>query len=170
MIEILMILLGLIFSYFLKDINFLSLQFSFLNSEIIYPDFLILFLIFFSLRSSEVLGIWIGFFAGLLEDSTILKFSKTEFHPLLGMHTLVYPIVGYILSKFKRFLDINNTGVAIFVTFIAAFSTRTFVWLLMGIMDNFYQSYSILATSLYTSLLAPVWFLLLKWTYYKKEL
>lgn len=169
MIKILMFFLGLIFSYLLKDLNFLSLQFNFLNSEIIYPDFVIIFIIFCSLKTSDVMGIWIGFFAGLLEDSTILKFSKTEYAPLLGIHTLVYPILGFFIAKFNRLIDIQNSKTIVFITFVSTFVSRTAVWFLFGLLDTFYQSYSIFATSLYTSILAPIWFMLLKWIYYKDK-
>ncbi len=167
MLKILKIFLGLIFSYFLKDINFLSLQFNFLNSEVIYPDFVIIFIIFFSLQNTDLFGIWIGFFAGLLEDSTILKFSKSEYTPLIGIHTLVYPILGYTLAKLNRFVDIHNNSTILFITFVSTFVSRTVVWILFGVMDTFYESYSILATSLYTCILAPMWFMVLKWIYPK---
>lgn len=172
MIESIKIFLGLFFSYFLKDINFLSLQFSFINSEIIYPDFLIIFLIFFSLKKSEseLLPIWIGFLAGLLEDSTILKFSKKEYTPILGIHTLIYPFVCYTIAKFKKIIyanDNDNAFQIIIITFLSTFIARSFVWFMTGIMDTFYQSYSLFATSLYTSLLSPIWFLFLNWIFLK---
>jgi rod shape-determining protein MreD len=172
MIEIFVVFLGLIFSYFLKDINFLSLQFDFLKSGSVYPDFLLIFLIYFSLKTNEMWGIWLGFFAGLLEDSTILQFSpkNNEYIHLIGIHTLIYPIMGFILGKINRYLDINNIRTIIFVTFGCSFITRFLIWILMGIIDKFYQSYSFIAPSIYTSILAPVWFFFLKWIYHKNEL
>lgn len=170
-IEVLLIFLGLIFSYFLKDINFLSLQFDFIKSGSVYPDFLLIFIIYFSLKKDEFVGIWLGFFAGLLEDSTILSFSSknNEFINLIGIHSLVYPIMGFILGKFNKYLDIDNVRTVIFVSFLASMFTRLSVWMIMGIVDTFYESFAFFAPSIYTGLVAPVWFFFLKWIYHKKE-
>ena len=172
LIEILVIFIGLIFSYFLKDINFLSLQFDFLRTGSIYPDFLLIFLIYFTLRTNEMWGIWLGFFGGLLEDTTILNFnsSNSEYIQLIGIHTLIYPIMGFILGKINRYLDIDNIRTIIFVTFVTSLSTRLMIWLIMGIVEEFYHSYSFIGPSIYTSILAPIWFFLLKWIYHKNEL
>ncbi|GIW23716.1 MAG: rod shape-determining protein MreD [Candidatus Sericytochromatia bacterium] len=172
LIEIIVIFVGLIFSYFLKDINFLSLQFEFLKTGSIYPDFLLIFLIYFSLKTNEMWGIWLGFFAGLLEDSTILKFTQqnSEYINLIGIHTLIYPILGFILGKINRYLDIDNIRTIVFVTFLCSLTSRLIIWFIMGIVDEFYQSYAFIAPSIYTSILAPVWFFFLKWIYHKDEL
>ncbi len=170
-IEILFIFLGLVFSYFLKDINFLSLQFDFIKSGSVYPDFLLIFIIYFSLKKNELVGIWLGFFAGLLEDSSILSFSQKnkEFINLIGIHSLVYPILGFILGKFNKYLDIDNIRTVIVITFLASIFTRISVWFIMGILDTFYESFAFFSPSIYTSLVAPVWFFFLKWIYHKNE-
>ncbi len=172
MLDIIVIVLGLIFSFFLKDISFLSLQFDFFKSGSIYPDFLLIYLIYFSLRTNELSAIWLGFFAGLLEDSTILSFNSksNEYMNIIGIHTMVYPIMSYILAKINKYIDIDNIQTIIIVTFISSFLTRISIWFLMGIVDRFYDSFNFLGPSLYTSILSPAWFFFLKWIYHRKEL
>lgn len=171
-LEILLMFLGLIFSYFLKDINFLSLQFDFIKSGSVYPDFLLIFIIYFSLKRNELIGIWLGFFAGLLEDSSILSFSykNQEYINLIGIHTFVYPLLGFLLGKFNKYLDTENIRTIIFVTFFSSMFTRLGVWILIGIVDAFYESFTFFAPSIYTSVVAPVWFFFLKWIYHKNEI
>lgn len=167
MLESAVILLGMIGSYFLKDVNFLSLHFDILNTGVIYPDFLLIFLIYFSLIKGEFSGIWIGFFAGLLEDSTILRFvgGPDPFTSILGLHSFAYTILGYTLGRTNRMIDRQNLSTTLIVVFAATLATRFLVWLEMGIVNQFYSSYSFLSTALYTAAISPAWFALLSWLY-----
>lgn len=167
MLEYAVILLGMIVSYFLKDVNFLSLQFDILNTGVIYPDFLLIFVIYFALTRGEFSGLWIGFFSGLLEDSTILRFSdhSDPFTSILGLHSFAYTILGFTLGKMNRLIDRENTSTILIVVFLATFATRLLVWLLMGMVNQFYSSYSFLSTALYTAIIGPIWFTLLGWVY-----
>ncbi|MBW7858049.1 MAG: rod shape-determining protein MreD [Leptonema sp. (in: Bacteria)] len=166
-LEFLVIFLGMIVSYFLKDMNFLSLQFDVLNTGIIYPDFLLIFVVFFALQRGEFSGLWIGFFAGLLEDSTILRFSDSTdpFTMILGLHSFAYTLLGFILGKMNRSLARENISTSIIVVFTSTLLTRLLVWLLMGIVNQFYVSYSFLSTAFYTAAISPIWFALLAWLY-----
>ncbi|MCS7206140.1 MAG: rod shape-determining protein MreD [Leptospiraceae bacterium] len=167
MLEFFIILLGLIFSYFLKDINFLGLEFEFFKIGSIYPDFLLIFIIYFAMKTDEFKAIWIAFFGGLLEDSTILSFSpeESEFVNVLGIHSLIYPLVALVIAKLQKHLDTENFKTIMFVVFVSSLVSRIYVWFVMGILDDFYSSYSFIGPSIYTSVLAPVWFLFLKWIY-----
>jgi len=167
-LEYLVIVLGMFLSYFLKDVNFLSLQFDVLNTGIIYPDFLLIFVIFFALNRDEFTGLWIGFFSGLLEDSTILQFSSNGADPftsLIGLHSFAYTILGFTMGKINRMIDRDNTSTILIIVFIATLLTRLMVWLLMGMVNQFYTSYSFLSTAFYTAAIAPIWFALLGWMY-----
>lgn len=167
LLEFAVIILGMLGSYFLKDINFLSLQFDVLNTGVIYPDFLLIFVVYFALIKGEFTGLWIGFFAGILEDSTILRFGggADPFTSILGLHAFAYTILGYGLGKANRMMDRDNLSTTLIVVFGATLATRFLVWLEMGIVNQFYASYSFLSTALYTAAIAPVWFALLSWLY-----
>jgi rod shape-determining protein MreD len=158
---------GILISFFLKDINFLGLNFGFIGTGIIYPDFLLLFLIFFALHKREFSGIWIGFFAGILEDSGLLSFSQSqhEFLPIIGVHALIYTIAGFITGKISRFIDKTHIIPQMVVVFTAIVIIRILVWLLMGIIDQFNNTYSFFWPAFYTALLTPIWFVMLKWLY-----
>ncbi len=166
-LEISVIALGILVSFFLKDVNFLSLDFSFLNTGVIYPDFLLIFLIFFSLQKGEFAGIWIGFFSGLLEDSAIISFSARagDFAPLIGTHAVIYTITGYVLGRINRVVD-KESMLPIFVLVLCStIAVRALTWLLMGIAVEFNKSYSFVGPALYTGLLSPIWFFILGWIY-----
>jgi len=166
LLEVGAIILGMLVSFFLKDINFLSLNF-------IYPDFLLIFIVYFALRRGEFAGIWIGFAAGLLEDSNILAFSSSQgkYVPVIGTHMLVYCLTGYLLGRFNRIIDRHSMIPIIVVVFVTTLLVRIQVWLVSFVLlQEVNRNYSFLATSVYTALLAPVWFWLLNWVYrYSQE-
>lgn len=170
MLEVVVIALGILVSFFLKDVNFLSLNFSFLNTGILYPDFLLMFLIFFALQRGEFSGIWIGFFSGLLEDSAILRFSENtrEFVPIIGVYTAVYTITGFTLGKTNRLVDKDSTMPIMVLVFFSVVVVRFLVWLAMGIINEFNHSYSFLGPAFYTAIISPVWFFILGWIYRPK--
>ena len=165
LLDLLVIVLGLIFSYFLKDINFLSMTFDFTGA--IYPDFLLIFVIFFALRRGEFSGLWIGFFAGLLEDSNLLSFAQSTntYNSIIGVHAIIYTLAGFILGKLNRIVDKDSTIPIMFVVLCTTFLCRLFVWMIMGFLDESNASYSFFGPAIYTAILAPIWFLLLGWTY-----
>lgn len=161
------IALGILISFFLKDINFLGINLSFLNSGLIYPDFLLVFLIYFSLNKGEFSGIWIGFFAGLMEDSGLLQFAdiQREFLPIIGVHSLVYTITGFSLGKLTRFIDRDHAIPQMVLVLITTVIVRFFIWLIMGVLQDFNSSYSFFGPAVYTALFTPIWFTLLSWIY-----
>lgn len=159
--------LGILVSFFLKDINFLGLNFEFLKTGLIYPDFLIIFLIYFSLHKGEFSGLWIGFFAGLLEDSGLFRFSDAarEFIPVIGVYASVYTIAGYTIGKLNRFIDRTHAIPQAILVLIATFTIRLFVWLLMGLIEDFNHSYAFIGPAIYTAIITPIWFMVLGWLY-----
>ncbi len=161
LLEALVIIAGLVISYFLKDVNFLTINWDF--TGVVFPDFLLIFIIFFALRRGEFSGLWIGFFAGLLEDSTILSFSDSQgahVH-IIGVHATIYTLAGFILGKLNRIVDKDSTVPIMFVVFSTTFLCRLLVWLLIGFMEESNASYSFFGPAIYTAILAPVWFYLL---------
>lgn len=166
-LELLVIALGLIVSFFLKGLQFLSLSFNWMGGAIIFPDFLLIFMMFFAMRRGEFSGLWVGFFAGLLEDSGIRNYLETagEFVPLIGAHSLVYTMAGFILGKMNRVIDRDRMIPVMAMVFASSAVIRFVVWLLMGLIEDYNQSYSFLGPALYTALLSPIWFALLSWLY-----
>jgi len=162
---------GILVSFFLKGVNFLSLNFEFMGGGILYPDFLLIFVIFFALRRGEFSGLWIGFFAGLLEDSGLLSFSdKTGgFVPIIGTHALVYCMTGFVLGKINRLMDKDRVPTIILIVFLTTLAERILVWILVGVIEDFNKSYSFLGPAVYTALLSPIWFFVLGWVYKLQE-
>ncbi len=158
---------GILVSFFLKDFNFLGLNFGFLGTGIIYPDFLLLFVIFFALHKGDFTGLWIGFFSGILEDSGLLTFSQSQdaFIPIIGVHALIYTLAGFFLGKITKYIDKTHILPPIVVVLIGVFVIRLLIWLLMGVLDQFNNAYSFFWPALYTALLTPIWFSMLKWLY-----
>jgi len=166
-VEVLLIVFGLVASFFLKDFNFLALEFDFFNTGIVYPDFLLMFVIFFALHKGEFSGLWIGFFAGILEDSGIISFAQSgqEFSAILGIHSLVYSLFGFALGKLNRFVDRNSIFPVFVIVLFGSILVRFLIWLVMGIVNDFNQSYSFFGPAIYTAIVSPLWFFLLLWMY-----
>ena len=166
-VEILLITFGLVASFFLKDFNFLALEFDFLNTGIIYPDFLLMFVIFFALHKGEFSGLWIGFFAGILEDSGIITFSDAsgEFSAILGVHSLVYSLFGFALGKMNRLVDRHSVFPVFVIVLVGSVLVRFLIWMVMGFVNEFNQSYSFFGPAVYTAIISPLWFFLLLWVY-----
>ncbi|MCB1169770.1 MAG: rod shape-determining protein MreD [Leptospiraceae bacterium] len=166
-LEATVVAVGLIVSYFLKGINFLSLNFDFLNTGAIYPDFLLIFVIFFSIRKGDFTGIWIGFFAGLLEDSQLLAFDEgaREFVSIIGVHSLIYCLAGYTIGRLNKLLDRDSIASILVLVFATTFIVRICIWLLMGMIDQFSAAYPLLGPAVYTAIIAPVWFWILTTLY-----
>ncbi|HBS06337.1 MAG TPA: rod shape-determining protein MreD [Leptospiraceae bacterium] len=164
-LEALVIAVGLIISSFLKGINFLSLDP--FGTGAIYPDFLLIFVIFFSIRKGDFTGIWIGFFAGLLEDSQLLAYDESarEFVSIIGVHSLVYCVAGYTIGRLNRLLDRDSIASILVLVFATTLIVRLAVWLIMGMVDQFSAAYPLLGPAVFTAGLGPIWFWLLTMIY-----
>ncbi len=167
MIEGLLIGVGMVISYFLKDIQFLSLTFEFMNTGTIGPDFLLIFVIFFSLFRGEFVGLWVGFFSGLMEDGAnwIMGSGPGDFLPIVGIHALVYSLAGFILGKMSHVFDRYQAAPIIALVFAAALLVRFFAWTIQGLVEDFNRNYSLVGPAVYTGLIAPIWFTFLGWLY-----
>ncbi|MCR9140792.1 MAG: rod shape-determining protein MreD [bacterium] len=168
LIEVGLIILGMLISYFLKDIQFLSLSFEFLNTGIIGPDFLLIFVIFFSLFRGEFVGLWVGFFAGILEDGANWVLGGATgggFVPIVGIHSLVYSITGFALGKLSQIFDRYQTAPIIALVFVSAFLVRFLAWSIQGIVEDFNKNYSLIGPAVFTAIIAPIWFSFLGWLY-----
>lgn len=165
--EVFAIAMGLLSSYFLKDIQFLSLEFDVLNIGLVYPDFLLMFITFFALYRHELVGTWVGFFGGLLEDGANWFFDSDTggFTTILGIHSLVYTLVGYGVGRLSHHIDHYNNSFSILLVLLTAMVTRFLIWSLHGLVDTFSNNYAILGPAIYTAFLIPLWFTFLLWVY-----
>ena len=152
--------IGLIISFLLKDINFLALNF-------IYPDFLMIFIIFMALRRGELSGIWLGFIGGLLEDSAVLVFSRQggDYVHVIGVHMFFYTLVGYSLGKFNKLIDATRLFPIMGVVFVYTLVVRFCIWLVTGLISDFNSNYLFIGSAIYTALITPIWLWLLGWLY-----
>ncbi len=167
LIELGAIAAGMVVSYFLKDVQFLSLNFSFLYSGIIHPDFLLIFIMFFALSKGEFSGTWVGFFSGLMEDGANWVFNKEseEFVTIIGIHSLVYSLAAFSVGKARQFFDRQNSISLIFTVLFTTALIRLLTWILQGLLVEFNRNYVVIGPAIYTALIAPVWFTLLSWAY-----
>ena len=129
-LELVVIALGMLVSFYLQNIQFLMVS----N---VYPDFLLTFLIYFALRRGEFSGIWIGFFAGMLEDAAPFGYAQDANIYVIGNHMLFYTITGFILGKLNRIIDRDSMVPVVMVVFITAILVRCCIWLLYGVIMDF---------------------------------
>ncbi len=131
------------------------------------PDFMMILVLFFALRKGGLFGLWIGFFGGLLTDSGLGGETEidNEVYYKIGLHTLSYSLTGYIVGKFTRSAyNENYLSITIYVL-VFTFLSRVFVYLLFILFFHSNDSYSLIATSLYTAILGPLFFFILTWSY-----
>ncbi len=166
-IYLISVVAGLLLSYFLKDVQFLSLDLPFFNTGLIYPDFLLIYIAFFALTRGELAGTWVGFFAGLLEDGTNWVFDGSDggFSTIIGVHSFVYSLLGYTLGFFRQYFQTYQTSFTILLLFVVSILSRFFIWILHAMIDSLNMNYPILGPALYTSVLSPVWFSFMSWLY-----
>ncbi|MCB1171938.1 MAG: rod shape-determining protein MreD [Leptospiraceae bacterium] len=167
MLELLVIALGMGVSYFLNDVKLLSLNFEFMNTGEIAPDFLLILVIFFALYRGEFSGLWIGFFAGLLEDGIVWYIlpETGEVVPLIGIHTLIYSLTAFAIGKSNHYFDQYNSAPIVVLVLVVTLLVRLSVWTLHGLLTEFNATYSIIGPAIYTGLFSPIWFALLAWVY-----
>lgn len=159
---------GLVLSQVLNGLNLLEINFSLTGR--VYPDFLLIFAIFFALRRGEFSGLWIGFFAGLLEDSQIV-FTQLGLGEgrggqyIIGVHAIIYTLAGFVLGKLNRVIDRDSTLPIMFVVLATVFLCRLIVWGMMGLLFQPNASYPFFGPAIYSAIIAPIWFGLLGWIY-----
>ncbi|MCB1308625.1 MAG: rod shape-determining protein MreD [Leptospiraceae bacterium] len=166
-LEISVIALGMIIAYFMTQVPVLALNFEFMNTGVIYPDYLLMYLIFFALYRGEFAGIWLGFFAGLLEDGAVwvLSDATREYVPVIGIHASIYSLTGFILGKMNRIFDRYNMAPIVLLVLGTTFVVRLLTWILQGVLGEMNRNFVLVGPALYTALISPIFFTVLSWLY-----
>ena len=131
------------------------------------PDFLLILTIYFSLHKGELAGLWVGFFAGLLQDINLGGYSLSfdEIKYFIGIHALPNALAGYFSGKFVAHIKKDSNLMVFFALFVLSLGKNIAVLILVIIFHqgiNLKVLFSILAPeSLYTSVIAIFWFKLL---------
>ena len=89
----------------------------------IYPDFLLIILLYFSLNNSRFATILIGFCIGFIQD----LISEVE---LIGIYSFIKSLIGYLfgsLKKYDGFYSKKILNIFIFIIFVIHFSIYYFV-------------------------------------------
>ena len=89
----------------------------------IYPDFLLIILLYFSSNNSRFATILIGFCIGFIQD----LISEVE---LIGIYSFIKSLIGYLfgsLKKYDGFYSKKILNIFIFIIFIIHFSIYYFV-------------------------------------------
>ncbi|MCZ8239195.1 MAG: rod shape-determining protein MreD [Leptospiraceae bacterium] len=160
-IEKVVILIGMLFAHFLNGSNLFELGGSF------KPDFMMIYIIFFSLRKGSLYGIWIGFLGGLLTDSGLGGETGADqvTYYKIGLHSFTFSIIGYIVGKFTRnAYNENYLSISIY-NFIFTLLSRIILYFMFILFFHDNLNYSFLSTSIYTSILAPLFFFFLTWVF-----
>ena len=97
-LERIVIGVGILLAHILNGTNLFDI------GTAIKPDFMILFVIFFALRKGGMSGLWIGFIGGLLTDAALggEEGLGGKVYYKIGIHSLSFSIIGYLLGKFGR--------------------------------------------------------------------
>ena len=129
-------------------------------------DFIVILVIFFALRKGEVSGLWVGFLGGLLSDAALGgEQVGDKIYYKLGIHSLSYSLVGYLLGKFGRHFYNENYISTTFYAFVLTFIMR---WLTYFLFSTFFyenENYSYMLCSIYNAAIAPVTFFCLSWIF-----
>ncbi len=132
------------------------------------PDFLLILVIYFALHKRELSGLWVGFFAGLLQDISLGSYSPSydEIKYFIGIHALPNALAGYLPGRFTVQIK-KDSNLMIFLTLFALSLAKNIAVLFLVII--FHQEIdpkvlfsTIVPESLYTSMIAIFWFKLLK--------
>lgn len=153
--------IGILFCHFLNGSNIFELGGSF------KPDFMVIFIIFFSLRKGSLYGLWVGFFGGLLTDSGLGGETGIDniVYYKIGLHSLTFSLIGYVAGKFtKNAYNENYLSITIY-NLVLTFASRIILYVLFIIFFHDNASYSFLGTSIYTAILSPIFFFILTWVY-----
>lgn len=160
-LEKIVIVVGMLLAYFLDGSNIFEL------GRAIKPDFMAIFVVFFAIRRGPLTGLWIGFFGGLLTDSAIggeIGQAGQVFYKI-GLHSLVFSVMGYITGKFsRRAFNENYLSVSVYV-FIFTFISRVFTYAVYAVFFHSNLNYSFFLPSIYNGVIGPLAFFILTWIY-----
>lgn len=160
-IEKFAIAVGVIVVHFLNGSNLFDI------GNDIKPDFMFLLVMFFALKRGGLTGLWIGFFGGLLTDSSLGAEIGIagKYYYKIGIHALAYSIIGYLVGKFGRNLYNENFLSVSVSIFVLTLIVRVFSYLVFLFFFHPNKSYSFISTSLYNAIIAPMIFFALSWAY-----
>lgn len=160
-LERLVIGIGILLAHVLNGTNLFDI------GTAIKPDFMILLVIFFALRKGGMSGLWIGFIGGLLTDAALggEEGLGGKVYYKIGIHSLSFSIIGYLLGKFGR-ISYNENFVSISIfAFLLTLVTRGLTYMLFSFFFHPNLNYSFVATSIYNAAIAPLTFFTLSWIY-----
>lgn len=130
------------------------------------PDFTILLVIFFALKKGGLAGLWVGFLGGLLADASFgAEEIGGKIYDKVGIHSLSYSLIGYLLGKFGRnYYSENYISITIYA-FLFTIIIKSFSYFLFSIFFYKDHNYSVWASSIYNAAIAPLSFFIFSWVY-----
>ena len=120
-------------------------------------NLVLIIVLYFGLMRGPIVGQSLGFIWGLLTDASSLG--------LMGMHTLLYALAGYVAGMLRRQLDETKTFTQSFFTFAASLA---YVVLYVG-LDHVFTSaerpvgWQMAIQPVVNALLAPAFFWFMRW-------
>ncbi len=160
-LERIVIGIGILLAHVLNGTNLFDI------GTAIKPDFMILLVIFFALRKGGLSGLWVGFLGGLLTDAALggEEGLGGKIFYKIGIHSLSFSIIGYLLGKFGR-VSYNENFVSISIfAFTLTLITRGLTYMLFTFFFHPNLNYSFVATSIYNAAIAPLTFFTLSLIY-----
>lgn len=123
------------------------------------PDFMLLCLIYVSVKNGKTFGEVNGFLSGLLLDFL----SGTPF----GLNCLLRSLFGYTCGAMKKMLNIESVWVSFCIGFFATLYKALIVFVISLLFPNYVNSYHLFSMVFafelgFNTLLAPVVFKVLK--------
>ncbi|MGJ4786465.1 rod shape-determining protein MreD [Leptospira koniambonensis] len=154
-LEYIVIGAGILISHFLNGTNLFEISG-------FKPDFMVIFVLFFALRRGTMAGIWIGFFGGLLSDSGLGgEIVDNIVTYKIGLHSLTFCIMGYIVGKFARPAYHENQISIMLYSLVVTLVSRIASSLLFSAFFHENLNYSIISTSIFNGAIAPMFFWIL---------
>ena len=161
--EKLIVIILLLVSYVLQ----FSIDFFVLGN--INPDFLLILTAYFALHRGEISGLWVGFFAGLLQDINLggyfsPVFSQAKYY--VGTYALPKALLGYTAGKFSPYF-IKESNVMIFLLLLSLSIMKGIMVFVIVVI--FHQGIDarvlllvVLPEAIYTGIISIFWFKALK--------
>ncbi|GBF38761.1 rod shape-determining protein MreD [Leptospira hartskeerlii] len=151
-LEYIVIGAGILISHFLNGTNLFEISG-------FKPDFMVIFVLFFALRRGTMAGIWIGFFGGLLSDSGLGgEIVGNVVTYKIGLHSLTFCIMGYIVGKFARPAYHENQISIMLYSLVVTLISRIASYFLFSLFFHENLNYSIISTSIFNGAIAPIFF------------
>lgn len=160
-LEKLFIVIGVLLAHFLNGSNIFEL------GNAVRPDFMIIFVLFFALRKGALVGLWLGFFGGLLTDTALggeINPDSSLYYKV-GLHSFSYAIVAYIVGKLTRNAYTENYISIMIYVFGFTLLSRLITYLLFLLFFHTNSNYSFIYVSIYNAVIGPMLFFVFTWIY-----